>query len=191
MLRFPALVALSLAALLAGCAAETAPRPPPSGQDAPPALPMPAAESANEAPAAVRPLVEIPDRALEESADSRDPFRPPAFIPTRPGDTRLTRARRFPLDELKLVGVVTRIGTPRAMLVDPRGHGWVVTPGELVGRPERVGDAQLGEIEASWRVDRIRESDLVLVREDPEHRRPSTTRVLTLRQEKALSAVDD
>lgn len=189
MLRFPALAALSLAALLAGCAAETAPRPPPSGQDAPPA--SPAAESADQAPTASRPLVEIPDRALEESADSRDPFRPPAFVPTRPGDSRLTRSRRFPLDELKLVGVVTRLGTPRAMLVDPRGHGWVVTPGELVGRPERVSDAQLGEIEASWRVDRIRESDLVLVREDPEHRRPSATRVLSLRQEKALSAIDD
>jgi hypothetical protein len=69
------------------------------------------------------------------------------------------------------------------MLLDPAGKGWVVTQGELVGRPEevRTGSEVLA---ASWRVDRIRAGDVVLVQEDPAHREGIlATRVLSLPRE--------
>jgi hypothetical protein len=65
------------------------------------------------------------------------------------------------------------------MLVDPNGKGWVVGKGELVGRAEPKGDTQ-----TSWRVARIREGDLVLVREDPSSATAAPeTRVLAMRTE--------
>jgi type IV pilus assembly protein PilP len=73
------------------------------------------------------------------------------------------------------------------MLVDPRGKGWVVTKGELVGRPEVLHDAA-GDHSVSWKVDRIRESDVVLVREDATHSIvPSSTRVLALRHDPVIA----
>jgi type IV pilus assembly protein PilP len=72
------------------------------------------------------------------------------------------------------------------MLVDPSGKGYVVTPGELVGRPETEGGRT-----ASFRVDRIREGDVVLVREvanDPTG--VAATRVLALAHAPLLQADD-
>ena len=66
------------------------------------------------------------------------------------------------------------------------GKGYIVAQGELVGRPERDGD-QL----ASFRVDRIRESDVVLVREDAsDPHAAATTRVLALPRQPLLQADD-
>lgn len=128
----------------------------------------------------VRPL---PLAALVEGPESRDPFR--SFADTKPPpppDGRPRKARRIPVDQLKLVGLVTHTGTPRALLVDPSGKGYVVTQGELVGRPEQEGDRV-----ASFRVDRIREGDVVLIREDGA---AAATRVLSLPREPLLQADD-
>jgi type IV pilus assembly protein PilP len=151
------------------------------------ASPPPASAPAAEVEAAAPPRGPIPDGALVEGPSSRDPFR--AFKPVEPPpppDTRPRKAHRIPLDQLKLVALVTHTATPRAMLVDPSGKGYVVTQGELVGRPEPDGDHF-----ASFRVDRIRDGDVVLVREgasDP--RAPASTRVLALPREPLLQAED-
>jgi type IV pilus assembly protein PilP len=90
---------------------------------------------------------------------------------------------RFALDELKLVGVVSR-APPRALLTDPGGLGWVVKVGDFVGKPEIVhtGGPSGADVAINWRVDRIRESDVVFIREDPSHPEiPPTTRVIALR----------
>ena len=97
---------------------------------------------------------------------------------------RPRKAKRYGVDELKLVGLVTNTAQPRAMLIDPRGKGWIVTTGEIVGRPEKLSGGS-GELLASWKVDRIRGRDVVLVREDVPGA-PSATRVLSMPQEAAF-----
>ncbi len=128
-----------------------------------------------------------PDTALVEGPQSRDPFRAFALTPAAPPpDARPRKAHRIPVDQLKLVALVTHTATPRAMLVDPAGKGYIVTQGELLGRPETDGARS-----ASFRVDRIREGDMVLVREDAaDPRAPAVTRVLTLPREPLLQADD-
>jgi type IV pilus assembly protein PilP len=107
----------------------------------------------------------------------RDPFAAPAMAPSPPppGDTVKRKARKYSLDDLRLVGVVTG-GDTRAMLLDPRGKGWMVTRGDHVGRSETVGAGLTG-----WRVARIRDSEVVFSREDPTLTdRPAETRTLAL-----------
>src|SRR4051812_13329077 len=135
---------------------------------APESTPQDAAPIATEsvrvlAPVAASKTADIPDREFDATY-SRDPFVVAAKEPTRPPpkDERPRKARRFNVSELKLVGLVTQTDAPRAMLVDPNGKGWVVEKGELLGRAETSGDTQ-----TSWRVDRIRDGNLILVREDP------------------------
>jgi type IV pilus assembly protein PilP len=152
---------------------------------APEAAPKEAAPVATESvkelgPVAANKMADIPEREFN-STYARDPFRAAPAEPTRPPpkDDRPRKARRFNVSQLKLVGLVTQTDAPRAMLVDPNGKGWVVGRGELVGRAERNGDTQ-----TSWRVDRIRKDDLILVREDPARPRSAPeTLVLAMRTE--------
>ncbi|APR86573.1 Type IV pilus biogenesis protein PilP [Minicystis rosea] len=136
-----------------------------------------------------KPGLRLDDGSLVEGPSSRDPFRADhAALPPPPPDPRPRKARRIPIEQLKLVGLVTHTATPRAMLVDPSGKGWIVTQGELVGRPEPIASGN-GERLASFRVDRIRERDVVLVREDASGS-PAGTRVIALPQEPLLQADD-
>ena len=90
---------------------------------------------------------------------------------------------RYALEELKLVGLVQ--GAPsRALLIDPTGLGWDAKVGDFVGKPEMVhsGGPTGTDVPINWRVDRIRPSDVVFIREDPSHPEiPPTTRVIALR----------
>jgi len=130
------------------------------------------------APVAVSKTANIPDREFDATY-TRDPFVVAAKKPTTPPpyEERPRKARRFAVSELKLVGLVTQTDAPRAMLVDPNGKGWIVEKGELVGRVETNGDTL-----TSWRVDRIRDNNLILVREDPANAKAAPeTRVLAMR----------
>lgn len=147
-----------------------------------------AAPKATTAPsAAVPPRTPIDDSEFAEGDASRDPFRSYAdsFVVAAVARTHSNRdvvVRDYSLDELRLIGIVTRV-EPKAMLVDPSGKGWVVRRGQFVGRADVVkagGGAAAYEI--NWRVDRIREGDVVFVREDPQNRdAPAVTRVVPLR----------
>jgi len=131
-----------------------------------------------------------------ESERSRDPFRSYATLFSEQGKTRVRSQRQvlldqFAIDDLKLIGLVSRADLPRAMLVDPSGRGWVVLRGQFVGRAEivRAGGPGGVEYELNWKVDRIREGDLVLVREDPAHPDiPPATRVIALRGPEATDS---
>jgi type IV pilus assembly protein PilP len=137
------------------------------------------------------PKVEFHEDDFAETERSRDPFRSFAKLFTEQSKTRVKSQRqvlldRYAIDDLKLIGLVTRTEMPRAMLVDPSGRGWVVTKGQFIGRAEVVHAGGPGGVdyELNWRVDRIREGDLVLVREDPAHSDiPPATRVIALRTE--------
>ena len=78
-----------------------------------------------------------------ESERSRDPFRSlrRLFVEEARGTVKSQREvllDQYSIDELKLVGIVTRIQPAKAMLVDPSGKGHVVQRGQFVGRPEIV-----------------------------------------------------
>lgn len=134
------------------------------------------------------PLREFQEADFSESDRSRDPFRSFESLFATQAKGRVTIQRqvlvdRYALDELKLVGVVSR-APPRALLTDPTGLGWVVKVGDFVGKAEIVhAGGQTGvDVAVNWRVDRIRESDVVFIREDPSHPEiPPTTRVIALR----------
>jgi type IV pilus assembly protein PilP len=149
----------------------------------------PAAAAAAPTSSAPLPKIDFREEDFSETEHARDPFRSFAKLFAEQGKTRIKSQRQvlldhFAIDELKLIGLVTRTDTPRAMLVDPSGRGWVVTKGQFIGRAEVVHAGGPGGVdyELNWRVDRIRESDLVLVREDPAHADvPPSTRVIALR----------
>lgn len=132
---------------------------------------------------------DIREADFVETEGNRDPFRSfaKAFVEESRGQVRSQREvvlEQYALDELKLIGLITGMKPERAMLVDPTGLGHVVTRGQFVGRAQIVQPAGgVGAAyEVNWRVDRIRDGDLILVRDDPSNPEvPSATRVIPLR----------
>lgn len=195
----------ALAALLAGCGDDPAtnkPDPffsqPPSQRGGPPATAAaapgaPARPGGTASPAAAPsdlpplPVEEFTEADFTATDKSRDPFRSFAktFVAQAKGRVTVQRvilAERFALDELKIVGIVSR-GDVKALLTDSTGLGWIVKVGDYVGKAEVVhtGGPTGSDVAINWRVDRIRENDVVFVREDPSHPEiPPTTRVIAL-----------
>ncbi|MEO7327872.1 MAG: pilus assembly protein PilP [Minicystis sp.] len=134
------------------------------------------------------PLREFQERDFDETDQSRDPFRSYAGVFAAQAKSKITIQRKvlveqFALEELRLAGIVNR-GVSRALLTDPKGLGWVAKVGDFVGKAELVhsGGPTGADVAVNWRVDRIREADVVFVREDPSHPEiPPTTRVISLR----------
>ena len=158
-----------------GCSPAAPPAPGPI-DTAPAPLRSPAPIVSDAKPA---PITDMP----REDADLRDPFQEPQ-APEPPTTVPLRRTRRFPVADLKLIGVAGASGEAHALVRDPTGRGWVVGTGELVGRPETRGGAV-----ASWRVDRIREHDVVLALESGQG--PTlATRVLALPVDPLIEAHD-
>ncbi len=163
---------------------DTPPPPPPRrGVQAALSTALSASASATAAPLA--------EGDFTPSDRNRDPFRSyiELFVKNQPTNTDKVRtqqvvADRFSLDELKLVGIITGATNPRAMFIDPEGKGWIVSLGQLVGRAESVkaNGTNGAEYDLNWKVDRIRDGDVVFVRETPGRANvPGTTRVVALR----------
>jgi type IV pilus assembly protein PilP len=186
-------LALALA-LLGGCEDEVVTTSSSSGG----AAPVPGAAAAGTGggapakPAEVAPpKFEVTEADFSESERSRDPFRAftDIFKEETKGGAKSQRdvvLAKFAIDELRLIGIVTRAEPAKAMLVDPGGTGYVVQRGQFVGKPDIVQAAGRtgASYEINWRVDRIREGDIVLIREDPANPDvPSATRVIPLRPE--------
>ena len=157
---------------------------------APPAKAAVAAPKASaSAEAVASPRVPIDEADFTESDRSRDPFRSYARAFAQETKGRVVSQREvvlpeYALDELKLIGIVTRLQPAKAMLVDPTGKGHVIQRGQFVGRADVVqgGGRAAATYEVNWRVDRIRDGDVVLVREDPTNPDvPTITRVIPLR----------
>jgi type IV pilus assembly protein PilP len=141
--------------------------------------------------------LEMQEVEFTESERSRDPFRAytSAFVEEARTQTKSQRAvvmEDFSIDDMRIIGIVTGGVEPRAMLVDPRGFGHVVHRGQFIGRAEVIQGEGKGSkaYEINWRVDRIREGDVVLVREDPKNPEiPSSTRVLVLHPQTDTTAI--
>ncbi len=154
---------------------------------------LPATAPASSAPFAPPPKVEVQEHEFTENERSRDPFRSFAASFVEDSKAKVHSQRevilsQYALDELKLIGIVTRAEPAKAMLVDPTGKGYVIQRGNFVGRADVVQatGASGATYEINWRVDRIRSSDVVLIREDPSNPDvPSATRVIPLRPDEA------
>ena len=180
-----------LCGLAAGCGSEEVVRgrpPSASAKRASSAAPPGSTAAAGDAG---MPKIDFQEAEFAENERSRDPFRTYELMFVDEARNRVKSQRevvldQYAIDELKLVGIVTRIQPSKAMLVDPTGKGHIVQRGQFVGRPEVVeaGGARSASYEINWRIDRIREGDIVLVREDPQNPDvPSATRVIALRPE--------
>ncbi len=182
--------ALCAAALLCGCGDDKPVQehlaPKPSAAAPAPAAPGVAGSPAPDASAGHR---EFPEAEFTETERSRDPFRAytNTFVQENKAQVRSQREvilSDYAVDDLKLVGIVTRIDPARAMLVDPTGKGHVVHRGDFVGRADvvQLGGQSGATYQLNWRLDRIRDGDVVLVREDPNNPDvPAATKVITLR----------
>ena len=177
---------------LVGCSADKALQAANTGSTtkAPAAAAVPDAGPALAPPPIAR--MEFAENDFVESDRNRDPFR--TFIATfaPPESKRVAQNQRavilpqYSIDELKLVAIVTGGDYPRAMVVDPSGKGWVLKRGDFVGRPEivHIGGANGADYQLNWRVDKVRDGDLVFIREDPAQPGiPPASRVVTLHPE--------
>jgi type IV pilus assembly protein PilP len=83
-------------------------------------------------------------------AGKRDPFTP--FERSNNSTTMgpIWPLQKYDLEQLKLVGVIWEVKTPKAMILDPSGHGYVVTVNERIGRNNGY-------------IARIREGEIVVV----------------------------
>jgi type IV pilus assembly protein PilP len=134
--------------------------------------------------------VEFTENDFAENDHNRDPFRSYASLFVDKGD-KVSKNQlpvvlpQYSIDELKLVAIVISGDYPRAMLLDPTGTGWVIKRGDYLGRPDTVhtGGTNGTDYQLNWRVDRVREGDIVLSREDRALNAPPATRIIQLHPE--------
>jgi type IV pilus assembly protein PilP len=144
-------------------------------------------------PGAAAKGAEYMENDFVENDRNRDPFRSyvTLFVDKGTAPQKIQRyvvLEQYAIDELKLVAIVTGGEYPRAMLVDPTSKGWVIKRGDFVGRPDVVhtGGTNGTDYQLNWRVDRVRDGDVVLIREDPAQPGIApATRVLPLHPEAA------
>jgi type IV pilus assembly protein PilP len=173
-------------AIACGSPAPTAP-PPPANRAPPPVAAAPA--SASGLPPELK-GPEYTENDFVESDRNRDPFR--SFmvqnqtVNRQALNQRKVELAQYSIDELKLVAIVLGADQNRAMFLDPSGKGTVVYKGTFVCRSEvvHIGGSNGPEYQLNWRIDRIRDGDVVLIREDPAQPAiPPATRVIPLHPE--------
>lgn len=137
------------------------------------------------------------DEDFVEANENRDPFHNYAALfqaqaPTSSEVTRDVIMSDTGVEEMRVIGIVTGVADPRAMIVDRDGVGHTVRRGDWLGRNEVVqaGGTEELPVTLNWRVERIRANQVVLTREDPTApNRPPLTRVLPLRDEQEEAAL--
>jgi type IV pilus assembly protein PilP len=187
------LVLTVLFTLLTACEDELPPPPPaaPAGGPGAPAAPgapgdAKAAQAGEPEGLPPLPVVDFQERDFQESPINRDPFRnfsEPAEVKSpdeQPKDKGEVLVANYALEELKIVGIVTG-SVGRVLVQDPTGLGWVLRVGDFVGREEGGRSGSSTTSATHWRLDRIRDNDVVFIRESPDPSTPATTRVLSMR----------
>jgi type IV pilus assembly protein PilP len=183
-----AVIALGALPLAVACSTPVS-----TSQATPPPPPVRAAPAASAPVSGLPPELRGPEYTendFVESDRNRDPFRS-FLVQQQPANREALNQRKvelaqYSVDELKLIAIVQGSDQNRAMFLDPTGKGTVVYKGTFVCRPEvvHIGGSNGPEYQLNWRVDRIREGDVVLIREDPAQPAiPPATRVLPLHPE--------
>ena len=124
-------------------------------------------------------LPELTESLFVDSPRHRDPFLPyleviikKEVLLERPIQ-REVKLKEYDISELKLIGIITNIGDPRAMVTTPDNTGFVLRRGDYVGRADFVKQRNGVPIQVNWRVARIHgagkeeERGIYLVRDDP------------------------
>jgi hypothetical protein len=182
--------AISIGALLLGASAcEDTPQSAGRGSGAStPAAAGAAGSAAAEGPKE-RELLVFKDETFVESIRNRDPFRIYAQTFRSKAPEEMQRRVLMPttaVEEMELIGIITGLPRPKAMLLDPSGMGHVVERGDYVGRPKVIQATGSVSMALNWRVDRIRENEVVLTQQDPaDPTRTGFTKIITLREEVA------
>jgi hypothetical protein len=115
----------------------------------------------------------LKDDDFVESARNRDPFRSFVAVPGPRGPEATIDPQRpvvmpnTAVEEMKLIAVVLGLPRPKAMLTDAGGVGYVVQRGDYLGKPKLLQATGSVPMTLNWRVDRIREHEVVLTRQDP------------------------
>jgi type IV pilus assembly protein PilP len=131
-----------------------------------------------------RASISYTDDDFVESERNRDPFR--SYVTEFKAKSVTDVQRRVvmattAIEEMKLIAIISGTAQPKAMLVDPLGVGYVVERGVYVGRPQVIQATGSVSMTLNWRVDRIRENEVVLTRQDPtDPTRPPLTRIIPL-----------
>jgi Tfp pilus assembly protein PilP len=120
---------------------------------------------------------------------NRDPFRSYSTAFRAKAPEEMQRRVVMPttsVEDMRLIAIVTGTPQPKAMLVDPSGVGYVVQRGDYLGRPKVIQATGSVSMALNWRVDRIRENEVVLTQQDPaEPTRAALTKIIPLRDEVA------
>jgi hypothetical protein len=114
------------------------------------------------------------DEDFVESERNRDPFRSYSLTVGVKGEPELPLDPQRPVvmpdtnvEEMRLIAVVLGLARPKAMLTAPDGVGYVVQRGDYLGKPKVLQATGSVPMTLNWRVDRIREHEVVLTRQDP------------------------
>jgi hypothetical protein len=129
------------------------------------------------------------DEDFNESVRNRDPFKSYSTVFRAKGPEDSQRPVIMPttsIEEMRLIAIVTGMSKPMAMLVDPAGVGHVVERGDYIGRPKVIQASGSVSMTLNWRVDRIRDNEVVLTQQDPaDPTRTALTKIIPLREEVA------
>ena len=124
-------------------------------------------------------LPKLSETDFIEAPRRRDPFRPYLEVVAYEEKVERVVQREIKLEdydvaELRLIGIITNIGDPRAMVVTPEGEGIVLRRGDYVGRADFVDQGPGTErVQVNWKVVRIHgtgkeeERGIYLARDDP------------------------
>ena len=125
-------------------------------------------------------LPELTDSVFVSGPRHRDPFEPFLEVLIKKEEffaepiQRDVKLEEYDVSELKLIGIITNIGDPRAMVTTPDKTGFVLRRGDYVGRADFVRQSNSAPpIQVNWRVARIHgsgkeeERGIYLVRDDP------------------------
>ena len=137
--------------------------------------------------------LQLKDDDFVESERHRDPFRSFSFAPHKNSDAEIVADTQRPVimsdtdvEAMRLIAVVSGMDRPKAMLVDTKGVGYVVQRGDYIGKAKVFQSTGSVAMTLNWRVDRIRENEVVLTRQDPSDLgRPPLSRIISMREEVA------
>lgn len=130
------------------------------------------------------------DEDFAESEHNRDPFRSyVASFRTRSPEASAESQRSVimpttAVEDMKLIAIISGLTRPKAMLTDVRGVGYVVQRGDYLGTPKVFQTTGSVAMTLNWRVDRIRDTEVVLTRQDPsDPGRMPLSRIISMRDE--------
>jgi hypothetical protein len=129
------------------------------------------------------------DDDFVESLRNRDPFMSYSTVFSAEAPEDIQRRVLMPstsVDEMRLIAIITGLPRPKAMLVDRANVGHVVQRGDYIGRPKVIQASGSVSMQLNWRVDRIRENEVVLTQQDPaDPTRTALTKIIVLNEEVA------